>query len=227
MYIITIDGPASSGKSTVASIVAEKLQIAHINSGEAYRAIAYFMLKNGVSPNDKEKISECLNSNSFKMEYIHGKQILSVNGEDITQYLHTNEINAVVSKYGANPEIIYASSEMARQIAQNMSVVMDGRNLGSFCFLDAKYKFYVDCDEKERAIRRFNEMKQKGTDVDFDTILKQVIERDKLDKTREIAPLVVPNDAIMLDSTNKTPEQVAEKIVEIVLNTEKGTYINL
>ena len=221
MYIITIDGPASSGKSTVANIVAKKLQIAHINSGEAYRAIAYFMLKNDISPDNKEKISEALRTNSFKMEYIQGKQILSVNGEDITKYLHTNEINSVVSKYGANPEIIYASSEMARQIAQNMSVVMDGRNLGSFCFLDAKYKFYVDCDEKERAIRRFNEMKQIGTDIDFDSILKQVIERDRLDKTREVAPLVVPNNAIILDSTNKTPEQVAEQIVEIVLNNEQ------
>jgi len=221
MYIITIDGPASSGKSTVASIVAEKLKIAHINSGEAYRAIAYFMLKNGISPSDKENIDICLNNNSFKMEYLQGKQILSVNGEDITQYLHTNEINSVVSKYGTNPKVIYASSDMARQLAQNMSVVMDGRNLGSFCFPDARYKFYVDCDEKERAIRRFNEMKQKGTDVDFDEILKQVIDRDKLDKTREIAPLVVPNNAIMLDSTNQTPEQVAQKIVDIVLENEK------
>ena len=227
MYIITIDGPASSGKSTVASIVATKLQIAHINSGEAYRAIAYYMQKNGVSPSDSEGIAKALKSNTFKMEYVDGKQILSVNGEDITQHLHTNEINAVVSKYGANPQVIYASSDMARELAQNMSVVMDGRNLGSFCFPDAKYKFYIDCDERERATRRFKEMQQKGTDVDFDTILAQVIERDKLDKTRAVAPLVVPSDAIMLDSTHQTPEQVAQQIANIVIDNEDKAYISV
>ena len=160
MYIITIDGPASSGKSTVASIVANKLQIAHINSGEAYRAIAYYMLKNDISPTDSDGIINALQHNTFKMEYIDGKQILSVNGEDITQHLHTNEINSVVSKYGANPQVIYASSDMARQLAQNMSVVMDGRNLGSFCFPDAQYKFYMDCDEKEDALMKCNKRVQ-------------------------------------------------------------------
>ena len=227
MYIITIDGPASSGKSTVASIVANKLQIAHINSGEAYRAIAYFMLKNDISPTDGDAINNALKNNTFKMEYVDGKQILSVNGEDVTQYLHTNEINSVVSQYGTNPQVIYASSDMARQLAKNMSVVMDGRNLGSFCFPDAQYKFYIDCDENERAIRRFKEMQQKGTNIDFETILKQVIERDELDKTRKIAPLVIPNGAVLLDSTNQTPEQVAIKIANIVLDNEKKAYINL
>lgn len=227
MYIITIDGPASSGKSTVASIVANKLQIAHINSGEAYRAIAYHLLHSGISPTDSDGITAALKNNTFKMEYIDGKQILSVNGEDITQHLHTNEINAVVSKYGANPQVIYASSDMARELAKNMSVVMDGRNLGSFCFPDAKYKFYVDCDERERATRRFKEMKQKGGNVDFDAILAQVIERDRLDKTREVAPLVVPNDATMLDSTHQTPEQVAQQIANVVTCNEQKAYINI
>ncbi len=227
MYIITIDGPASSGKSTVANLVAQKLRIAHINSGEAYRAIAYHLLHNGISPTDSDGITKALTSNTFKMEYIDGKQVLSVNGQDITQHLHTNEINAVVSKYGANPQVIYASSDMARQLAKDMSVVMDGRNLGSFCFPDARYKFYVDCDERERATRRFKEMQQKGTEVDYDTILAQVIERDQLDKTRAVAPLVVPDNCVMLDSTHQTPQQVAEKIATIVLDGEDKTYINL
>ena len=227
MYIITIDGPASSGKSTVANLVAQKLQIAHINSGEAYRAIAYYLLHSDISPTDSDGIANALKNNTFKMEYTNGQQILSVNGQDITQYLHTNEINAVVSRYGANPQVIYASSDMARQVARNMSVVMDGRNLGSFCFPDARYKFYVDCDERERATRRFKEMQQKGVSVDYETILAQVIERDQLDKTRAVAPLVVPDNCVVIDSTHQTPEQVAEKIAAIVLDGEKQTYINL
>ena len=225
MYIITIDGPASSGKSTVAKIVAEKLNIVHINSGEAYRAIAYFMLNNGIAPTDTSRINNALKNNTFRMVYANGVQTLLVNDEDVTQYLHTNQINAVVSQYAQNAQVIHAASDMARGIRKNMSVVMEGRNLGSFCFPDAEYKFFIDCDAKERANRRFKEMLQKGAKVQWDEIYRQTLERDMLDKTREIAPLVVPKNSVLLDSTNLTPEQVAQKIAEIVLDNEK--LINL
>ena len=220
MYIITIDGPSSSGKSTVAGLVAEKLGIAHINSGEAYRAIAYFMLNQGIMPTDSTNIENALNNNTFKMEYSQGKQRLYANGVDITKHLHTNQINAVVSQYGRNAAVIYKSSDMAREVSNDISVVMEGRNLGSFCFPDAKYKFYVDCDVKERAKRRYKEMIEKGVDVEFETIYNQTVERDNLDKTRAVAPLVVPKNSVMIDSTYLTPDQVAEKIVKIVLDNE-------
>ena len=144
MYIITIDGPASSGKSTVASLVAEKLNIAHLNSGEAYRAIAYFMLNNGISPLDTESVDKALKSNKFEMRFIKGKQVALVNGKDVTKHLHSNQINAIVSQYGKNPQVIYAASDMARVATQDISVVMEGRNLGSFCFPDADFKFFID-----------------------------------------------------------------------------------
>lgn len=220
MYIITIDGPASSGKSTVASIVANKLNIAHLNTGEAYRAIAYFMLSRGILPTDTASVNRALKSNIFEMIYDNGKQTLLINGEDVTKNLHTNQINAVVSQYGKNPQVIYTASDMARNASKNLAVVMEGRNLGSFCFPDAKYKFYIDCDVKERAVRRFNEMKQKGFDVDLETIYNQTLERDNLDKTREVAPLIVPKNSILLDSTHSTAEQIAQKIVDIVLDSE-------
>lgn len=225
MYIITIDGPSSSGKSTVASLVAQKLNIVHINSGEAYRAIAYFMVNNGISPTDSISIDKELKRNSFKMQYKDGVQTLLINGEDVTKYLHSNQINAVVSQYGKNPQVIYTASDMAREVSKDMSVVMEGRNLGSFCFPDAKYKFFVDCDVKERATRRYNEMLQKGFDVDFDTIYNQTLERDHLDRTREIAPLIVPKNSVLIDSTHLTAEQVAEKIVGIVKDCEKSYTI--
>ncbi|MBQ7880923.1 MAG: (d)CMP kinase [Clostridia bacterium] len=227
MYIITIDGTASSGKSTIAKFVADKLNIAHINSGEAYRAIAYFMLSKGISPDDSQSIKNALEQNSFKMLYNNGAQTLLVNGEDVTKHLHTNQINAVVSQYAQNPQVIHKASDMARDVSKSMSVVMEGRNLGSFCFPEAKYKFFVDCDAKERANRRFKEMQQKGVDVDFDTIYQQTLERDKLDRTREVAPLVVPKNAIVLDSTTQTAEQVAQKIVNVVLDNENKAYINM
>ena len=222
MYIITIDGPSASGKSTVADIVAQKLSIEHINSGEAYRAIAYFMLQQAISPTDEDAVNEALKQNKFEMICKNSKQILKVNGVDVTNFLHTNQINEVVSQYGKNPQVIYKASDMAREACENISAVMDGRNLGSFCFPEAKYKFYVDCDAYERASRRFNEMKQKGVEVDFNSIYQQTLERDNLDKTRKVAPLIVPENAIVIDSTHLTAEQVAEKIVNIVNKLEKN-----
>ena len=156
------------------------------------------------------------------MIYDNGAQRLIVNNQDVTEYLHTNQINAVVSQYGKNPQVIYEASKMAREIANGISVVMEGRNLGSYCFPDADYKFFVDCDVKERAFRRFKEMQQKGVNVDFETIYKQTIERDNLDKTREVAPLIIPENSVLLDSTNQTAEQIAQKIADIVLDRENS-----
>ncbi|MFQ6724088.1 MAG: (d)CMP kinase [Clostridia bacterium] len=224
MYIITIDGPSSSGKSTVASLVAQKLNIVHINSGEAYRAIAYTMNKLRIMPDEIESVNQALKSNEFSMKYIDGKQVLMVNGKDVTKYLHTNTINSIVSQYGKNPQVVYKASDMAREISKDMSVVMEGRNLGSFCFPDAEYKFYVDCDVIERSKRRFNEMLNKGVEVDFNTIYKQTLERDYLDKTREVAPMVVPKGSVVLDSTNLTAEQVADQIVDIIRKKQIKSY---
>lgn len=221
MYIITIDGPAASGKSTVAGIVAKKLNIVHINSGEAYRAIAYCMLNNGVAPNDVEGVKDVLKRNSFKMVYQNDMQVVYINDEDVTAHLHTNPINDVVSQYGKIPEVIYKASDMAREISKDMSVVMDGRNLGSFCFTDAKYKFYVDCDAQIRAERRLQEMLNKGFSVNYDEMYKQVLERDALDKNREVAPLIVPRGSVLIDSSTFTPEEVANQIVDIVLDCER------
>lgn len=221
MYIVTIDGPAASGKSTVAKLVAQKLNIVHINSGEAYRAIAYFMLNSEIAPTDKQSVLSALKSNAFDMKYIDGKQILLVNGLDVTNYLHTNQVNEVVSRYSTIPEVIYTACDMARKLCKEMSIVMEGRNIGSFCFPEADYKFYVDCDAKERAIRRYKEMLQKGMDVDFESIYKQTIERDNLDKNRAVAPLIVPEGAVMLDSTKLTPEQVADQIAQIILDNQQ------
>lgn len=221
MYLITIDGPSASGKSTVAKIVAEKLNIAHINSGEAYRAIAYFMQSVGIQPNEEERVNEALKNNTFDMLYNDGKQSLLVNGKDVTKHLHTNKVNNVVSTYGKNPQVIYAASDMARKLVNQMSMVMEGRNLGSFCFPEAEYKFYVDCDPEVRAERRYNEMLQKGIEVDFDEIYQQTLERDNYDKTRPVAPLIIPKGAIIIDSSYLTPEQVADEIINVVLINKK------
>ncbi len=221
MYMITIDGPASSGKSTVASLVAEQLGIAHVNSGQGYRAIAYLMLSLEISPDQVEQVKRALINNTFEIAYDNGRQKVYVNNVDITSKLHTNRINGVVAQYAKIPEVIYKASDMIKGITNVMSVVIEGRNLGSFCFPDAKYKFYVDCEPKIRAERRFRELIDKGEKVNFESIYQQVIERDRLDRTREIAPLKVPERSVLLDSSYQTPQEVAKKIVDIVLDCEK------
>lgn len=223
MYIVTIDGPSASGKSTLAQLVADKLGVVHINSGDAYRAIAYFMSNAGIAPTDVSAIERALKNNDFQIKYENGKQVTYINGEDVTPFLHLNQVNAVVSTYANQSKaVIYKSSDMIREFAKTMSIVIEGRNVGSFCFPDAKYKFYLDCDAYVRAKRRCKEMQEKGQSVNFEEIYKQTLERDELDKTRKIAPLVVPKHSVLLDSTNQTPEQVADKIVAIVLDGENN-----
>ena len=222
MYMITIDGPASSGKSTVAGLVAQQLNITHVNSGQGYRAIAYLMLGLDISPDQIEEVKQALNNNKFQIVYDKGRQRVFVNDVDVTSKLHTNRISGVVAQYAVIPEVIYKASDMIKDITSVMSVVIEGRNLGSFCFPHARYKFYVDCEPKIRAERRYKELLDKGESVNFETIYQQVLERDRVDRNRKVAPLKVPERSVLIDSSYQTPQQVADTIVNIVLDCEQS-----
>jgi len=217
MFTITIDGPSASGKSTVADLVAEKLGMYHLNSGNFYRAIAYYLLKNNVTPEENEKISASLKDINIEVKYIDDEQHDILNGEDISSKLHNHDINNVVSKYARNFDVVEKTSELTFLATKSNSLVIDGRNVGSYVLPNAECKIYLDCDAKIRAERRMKEEQEKGYEVNFEDIYKQTLERDELDRTRKIAPLVVPKDAIVLDSSYLTQNEVAEKIIEIAL----------
>lgn len=217
MFTITIDGPSASGKSTVADIVANRLNFHHLNSGNFYRVIALYLLENGYTPSD-EITNSILENIKIDVEFIDGLQHDFLNGVDVSEKLHNNLINENVSRFGKNENIIKKASQLTYQPTQKYNLVIDGRNVGSFVLPNAELKIYLDCDPKVRAKRRMEEMLKKGENVDFDVILKQTIERDTLDKTRALAPMVVPKNAHIIDSSNLTPEQVADKIVEIYYN---------
>lgn len=214
MFTITIDGPSSSGKSTVAEIVAKKLNFHHLNSGNFYRVITLYLLEKGFSPDDKIT-DEILNDINIDVEFVGGTQHDFLNGKNVTGLLHNNNINANVSKFAKQDNIIIKASKLTFQPTQKYNLVIDGRNVGSFVLPNAELKIYLDCDAKVRATRRMKEMLNKGEKVNFDEILKQTIERDELDRTRPLAPLIAPKDAYVLNSSNLTAEQVADKIVEI------------
>lgn len=221
MYMITIDGPASSGKSTVASLVAKNLNIIYVNSGQAYRAITYLLLSLNITPNEVDKIITALTENHLEIIISDNyKQKVLINRVDVTAKLHTNRISSIVAQYAKLPEVIYKASDMVLNLSSDKPIVIEGRNLGSFCFPNAEYKFYVDCEPKIRAERRYKEMIDRGEKVDFDTIYQQLLERDRLDRTRTVAPLKVPERSVLLDSSHQTPEQVADKITDIVLECE-------
>ena len=216
MFTITIDGPSASGKSTVAEIVAKELNMHHLNSGEFYRAITLYFIRKNISFEDAKQISKELKNVNVTIKYIDNTQHCYLNGEDVTTLLHTNEINGLVSKFGHNLDVVEKCSHFTLLATQTENLVIDGRNVGSYVVPDADCKIYLDCNVKVRAQRRYEEALSKGSKTTFEEILKQTKERDRLDKTRSIAPLVVPKGAYKVNSNEKTPEEVALEIVKIV-----------
>ena len=216
MFTITLDGPSASGKSTVADIVAKKLNIHHLNSGEFYRAISLYMVRKNINTNDIENINKELENINIDVHFEGEKQKMILNGEDVTSLLHTNEINSTVSIYAHNEEVVKKASELTYLATKTNELIIDGRNVGSFVLPNAECKIYLDCDAKIRAERRFKEQIEKGANVTFDEIYKQTIDRDELDRTRKIAPLIIPNGAKIVKSDYKTPEEIADEIIKII-----------
>lgn len=225
MYSIAIDGPVSSGKSSVAEGVAKRLGILHLNTGELYRAIGYFAYKNKVanvvddqgmpqlSENDVAKLTqEC----EVGVEFIDGKQHTFVNGEDVTKYLHTPLMSDYSSRVSVIPSVRDHVLDLQREIAKQQNVVMEGRDITSHVLPDSKYKFYITADAKVRAIRRQHENISKGIQTDFEQVLADVELRDKRDMTRKVCPLVIVKDAIVIDTSNLEIDEVVQKIVSYV-----------
>jgi len=207
--IVTIDGPAGSGKSTIAEILAEKLGFIHFNSGSLYRGVTAYLLKQNF---DIESITSRSNIPDFNIEVnmIDGVQHVIVNSIDFTNVLRDNQISTLVAFVAANKFCREKIDKCQKQFCSSHNVVMEGRDLGSFVFPNAEVKFYLDCSAEERAKRRFNEEKLKNSNITFNEIKKQIIERDNIDKNRSIAPLVVPHDAIIVDSTNLNIDEVTK-----------------
>lgn len=210
--IITIDGPAGSGKSTVADILAEKLNFIHFNSGALYRGITAHLYVSGFNIEKLTKNSP-VPELSLKVKMIKDVQHVFVNGIDYTPNLRDNKISTLVAFIGANKFCRVLIDDCQRKFCLNNNVVMEGRDLGSHVFPNADVKFYLDCSIKERAKRRFKEEQAKNSSVTLKEIEEQIAERDHLDKTREIAPLVVPKNAIIVDSTKLSIDQTVEALL--------------
>lgn len=209
---IAIDGPAGSGKTTVARELAKRLGIEYLDTGAMYRIVGLYLHNFGVNPDSTEEIEKILNEVSI--EYKDGEYYL--NGKKIGDEIRTAQAGVYASQYGASPVVRKFLTKLQKEICANRSIVAEGRDIGTVVMPDAQVKIFLVASPEVRAKRRYEELKMKGLEVSYDELLRQIIERDKLDSSREIAPLVKAEDAIEIDSSNLSVEEVVEKILEIV-----------
>ena len=210
--IVAIDGPAGSGKGTVAKILADKCNLTYIDTGAMYRAIAYSSLQNNVEISEEDKIVE-LAKNS-KIEFIDGKTYL--NGKDISKEIRTMEVTKIVSPISSIVKLREILVDMQREMAGNLDVIMEGRDITTVVFPNATYKFYLDATLDERANRRYKENKEKGMEITLEEIKENISKRDYNDMHKEVGSLTRTGDSHYIDSTNMTIEEVVEEMKNII-----------
>lgn len=218
MFNVALDGPCGSGKSTVADILAEKLDILHLDTGAMYRACALAALKRNINCLDEESVSDFINDIDLVVRYENGKQVTVLDGEDVSVKIRANEVSMMSSNISSLRSVRKKMVEMQQIIAKSNNCILDGRDIGTVVLPFAKYKFYIMATAEVRAERRYKELLSKGQSVQYLDVLKEVNERDYNDSHRAISPLKKADDAIEIDTTNLDIYEVAERIL---------SYINL
>lgn len=215
VHNIAIDGPAGAGKSTVAQKVAKELSFVYVDTGAMYRAMALYLLRKGVNREEPDEIGEACQNAEISIEYQNGEQIVLLDGENVNAHLRTEEVSAMVSVSSAVPRVREKLLDLQRKLARTMSVVMDGRDIGTTILPDADVKIYLTASSLTRARRRYLEYQEKGEACDLAEIQKTIEERDQRDMTREISPLCQAEDAVLVDSSELTIDETVEKILSV------------
>ena len=221
MIRIAIDGPGGAGKSSVAKAVAKELGIIYVDTGALYRSIGLFMLKSGIDPKDSEAVISALSSFTLELKFEDGKQFILLNGEDVGDTIRTPEVSMAASAVSAIPEVRNYLLNMQRDTARKNSVIMDGRDIGTVILPDAEVKIFLTASPEARAKRRYDELIARGADVTYESVYNEMVERDRNDSTRAVAPCVPAKDAIILDNSKLTAEGTKEKIIKIIRKKEK------
>ncbi len=215
-YNIAIDGPAGAGKSTIAKKVAEKLGFVYIDTGAMYRAMAYYYTGKGINCEDKDAVIAEFDNIHLGLKYIDGVQHIFLNGEDISGVIRTQEVGENASRVSAIAEVRAKLVAIQQDIARNINVVMDGRDIGSVVLPDAELKIYLTASVRVRALRRFKEYQEKGIEADLATIEKEIKDRDYRDMHRDASPLVCVPDAVVVDTSDMTVDEVMDRIISLV-----------
>lgn len=212
---IALDGPAGAGKSTVAKLVAERLQLLYVDTGAMYRALTLKALRKQIPLRDELSLTQLANSTEILLTLQESKYQVWLDGEEVTQEIREPDVTLGVSEVSAVPGVRLRMVELQRELARGTSVVMDGRDIGSFVLPDAKLKIFLTASIEERARRRCEDLKLRGHQFSESEIQADIERRDKYDSNREFAPLIAAKDAIHLDTTGLTIDQVVEKIVSL------------
>ena len=215
-FIVAIDGPAGSGKGSITKLVGEKLGLINIDTGAMYRSVALNLIRENIGLDDIEKISEVLDN--IKLDFKKDGDIMRfyLNGEEVTDEIRSKQVNEIVSQVSHIPLVRTRMVDLQRKIAEGKRVIMEGRDIGTNVFPNADVKIYLDATAEERAKRRYKQNQEKGIDIPYEEVLQNVIFRDTSDKTSDVAPLKMADDAILVDSTNMTIEEVQNRIIEII-----------
>lgn len=215
-FVVALDGPAGSGKGTVTKLVAERKNLVNIDTGAMYRCVALECINKNVEATEIEKIKEILSYIKIDLKRQEGKKLVFLNDKDVTEEIRSKKVDSCVAKFAAIKEIREKITPIQRQMGKKGNIIMEGRDIGTVVFPDADVKIFLDCSVEERANRRYKQDIEKGINVTYQQVLENIIERNKLETEREIAPLRQAEDAIYIDSTHLTIEEVVEKVVEII-----------
>ena len=220
-YSVAIDGPAGAGKSTIAKLISKEMGYIYVDTGAMYRAMAVYFTKNNIDPDDENAINAAVDNVDISIEYQNGEQQVILNGENVTGLLRTEETGNMASRTSKYKEVRSKLVELQRQLAKTSDVVMDGRDIGTVILPHADLKIYQIASVETRAKRRYLENKERGLEADLETIKKEIEQRDYQDMHRAISPLKKADDAIELDTSNMTLEEVVDQVLTLINKTRE------
>ena len=220
-FIVAIDGPAGTGKGTITALISKQMGLVNIDTGATYRCVALEVLNNNIKLEEKDKIIELLDKIEIDIKNEKSKQTILLNGEDVTSQIRSKEVSKIVSQVSSIVEVRLKLVELQRKLASGKDVIMEGRDIGTYVFPKADVKIYLDADEEERAKRRYKECKQKGIEMSYEEVLKNIQIRDKNDKEKEVGALKVAEDAVVIDTTKMSVNQVTSKVKKKIKEKQK------
>ena len=215
-FNVAIDGPGGAGKSSISKIVASKLNFIYVDTGALYRTIGLFFYRNNISVDDSEQIIENLYKINVDLKYCDNTQHVYLNGEDVSEDIRLHIVSEYASKVSAVPAVREFLLSMQREIAEKNNIIMDGRDIGSVVLPDADVKIFLTASEEVRAKRRYDELIAKGQDVVYADVLKDMINRDRRDEQREIAPLKKAEDAVLVDTSDCSFDESVERVLKVI-----------
>lgn len=215
-FVVAIDGPAGVGKGTIAKVVGEKFNLINIDTGATFRCVTLEMLNKNINIDEEDKIIKLLNEINIEMKKVDGEEFVFLNGKDVSLEIRTPKVNEFVSPVSTLKIVRENLLHLQRKMAEGKNVIVEGRDIGTTVFPNADVKIYLDATPEERARRRVKQNMEKGIECSYEEVLESVKNRDKIDSTRETAPLKKAEDAIYIDCTELSLEELSNKIFEII-----------